>query len=208
MFEGGWHDRVWPCSRTRVHTHIHLLTQVRLFRFLACPCALPPPPPWNIPRNCSHVFEGGWHNHSTVWSYWTLRGQAGQLLPFRPVSGDHACTFSVPIQCQCSWHLYHACTFSVPIRCQCRLTLLHPPYVRLARAVCIHRVWLGWARTIYLYVYTMYIRCFKQENHHTMVIYGVYIRFWPNLCMTVCLVNSWQKIPLMHRSYIRGSGQP
>jgi hypothetical protein len=30
----------------------------------------------------------------------------------------------------------------------------------------IHTV-LGWARTIYLYVYTVYIRCLKQGNHHT-----------------------------------------
>jgi hypothetical protein len=28
---------------------------------------------------------------------------------------------------------------------------------------------VGWARTLYLYVYTVYIRCFGQGNHH---IYG------------------------------------
>jgi hypothetical protein len=27
--------------------------------------------------------------------------------------------------------------------------------------------YIGWARTIYLYVYTVYIRYFKQGNHHT-----------------------------------------
>ena len=28
-------------------------------------------------------------------------------------------------------------------------------------------LYLGWARTIYLYLYTVYIRYFKQGNHHT-----------------------------------------
>jgi len=41
--------------------------------------------------------------------------------------------------------------------------------------------YVGMARTIHIYVYTMYIRYFGREITIHTVIYGVYTRFWPTL---------------------------
>ena len=43
--------------------------------------------------------------------------------------------------------------------------------------------WLGLAKTIHTYVYTVYIRKFSREITIHTVIYGVHVRFWPTLIM-------------------------
>ena len=81
------------------------------------------------------------------------------------------------------------------------------PYTHMFRVGQNH-IYIGWARTIYFYVSTVYIRYFWQGNHHTCghircvytvlanpgvyiqyywhgnhQIFGVYIRLWPTLHM-------------------------
>jgi hypothetical protein len=57
----------------------------------------------------------------------------------------------------------------------------HVSLVGLARTVCV-----GLARTIYIYIRCM-CGIFGREITKNTVIYGVYIRFWPNLRM--CAVH-------------------
>jgi hypothetical protein len=47
----------------------------------------------------------------------------------------------------------------------------------------LYRTLVGWDRTIYLYVYTVYIWYCQQGNHQT---YGVHMWFWPTLD-TLCI---------------------
>jgi len=58
---------------------------------------------------------------------------------------------------------------------------------------CGIAIYIGLARTIHIYVYTVHIRYFLQRNPtiHT-VIYGVYIRFWPTLYVYRTFLNSPQ----------------
>jgi hypothetical protein len=44
-------------------------------------------------------------------------------------------------------------------------------------------------------IYTVYIRFFGRETTKYTVIYGVFIRFWPTLAMTIivrCITVVWQ----------------
>ena len=46
-------------------------------------------------------------------------------------------------------------------------TVIYTVCVRCALSVICHIQYVGWARTKYLYIYTVYIRYSKQGNHHT-----------------------------------------
>jgi hypothetical protein len=47
-----------------------------------------------------------------------------------------------------------------------------------------HQIYVGWARTIYLYAYTVYIRFLSREITIHTAIYGACLRFWPTLIMS------------------------
>ena len=72
------------------------------------------------------------------------------------------------------------CTVYIPCIYRIYTVYIWPGPIRVCSVLHTDSVYLGLARTIY--IYTVYIRYFWQENHQ---IYGhircIYIRFWPTL---------------------------
>jgi len=54
---------------------------------------------------------------------------------------------------------------------------------------------------MYFYVYTVFIRCLKQGNHHTYGHVRVYIRLWPTL--NICMYGAYTVISAGKSPYLR-----
>jgi len=69
---------------------------------------------------------------------------------------------------------------------------------------CIHRVYVGLARTIYIW---FTYGNFGREITKYTVIYGVYIRFWPTLCICMVLATLCYRKAVLWQVYLSATEQ-
>jgi len=66
----------------------------------------------------------------------------------------------------CALLIAYICALLIAYRCALWIAYICALLIAYICALLIAYICLGWASTIYLYVYTVYIRCFWQGNHH------------------------------------------